>query len=205
MLSKSSKLLAVSAISLYASSAAAFFDAEVLAGKRWYELSSTPKTNVASQEVSVAAHIDPIPLVPLAFGAKIDAGTLNKGDLSALDTIDTAAVFRAGIDIMAWVPLVPMITPYARLTVPVSGSWIVKGKAEGAIDVNSTAKISGFDLGVGVKYSPLPLVRLLLEYGRGMEKYQQDKVTVGGVSPAGGLQSYDLNSNAFQLGVEIGI
>ena len=51
-------------------SALALFDAEMLYGHRWYDVK--PKqgsaTGATGTDVSLAAHIDPIPLVPVAFG-----------------------------------------------------------------------------------------------------------------------------------------
>ena len=80
MFLKSLKLLALPLALLYAGSAYAFFDAELLLGKRWYELDSDPKSNIASQEIAVAAHLDPIPLVPVSFGLKIASDMLNSSE-----------------------------------------------------------------------------------------------------------------------------
>lgn len=201
------RLLACAAALTYGSSAFAIFDVQVLAGKRWYEIDTNPKGKVASQEIDVAAHIDPIPLVPIAFGASAAMGTLQKGDLG--DDVTEAKTFEASLEVMAWLPMVPVITPYARLKYPVMGTWVVEEKvdtAAGSQKNASTAKLSGFHLNVGAKWSPLPVVAVLFEVGRGMQQYQLDEVKVDG-SKSQNIddKKYTLSSNTVMLGVEIGL
>jgi hypothetical protein len=214
MLRTSLSCLALAAAAALASSSAfAFFDAEVQAGKRWYKIDNDQKTGIASQEVDVAAHIDPIPLVPVAFGAKIEAGTLNPNDFKSgggYQSIDTAAVFEAGLDVMAWIPMVPVVTPYVRLDVPVTGTMTVKGTVTSptdptkTVDSAATETITGMSLGVGVKWAPAPLVKILVELQNGMEKIKEDTIKVDGVTLPNDTKTYNLASNAFLMGVEIG-
>lgn len=200
------RLLACTAALIHGSAAFAFFDVQVLAGKRWYEIDSDPKGKVASQEIDLAAHIDPIPLVPVAFGASAAMGTLSKGDLG--DSVTEAKTFEASLEVMAWLPMVPFITPYARLKYPVMGTWVVKDKSDvsgASVDTVATAKLTGFHLNVGAKWSPLPVVGVLFEVGRGMQQYQLDEVKAGGVETVIDDKKYDLSSNTVMVGVQIGL
>ncbi len=201
MLSRFVKPLILVLAAFYAGSALAFFDVEVTAGKRWYKIDDGNNSGVASQEFDVAAHLDPIPLVPVAFGASVAVANLNKDDLGHAST---ATGFQGGLDVMAWIPFVPVVTPFARISVPLVGNWAIENTSGGSKSVE-TAKISGFRLNLGVKYPVLPVLKLLFEVGRGMEKFKVDSLKVDGVKVAGADKTYDLKSNTVMLGVEMGI
>lgn len=199
--------LALSMLTL-AQPAHAIFDVEALVGKRWYQLNTAPNQTNAAQEVAIAAHIDPIPLVPVAFGARVGVGTLNTGDITTA-TADSGATFTGAVDITAWIPLIPFFTPYGRVSVPVLGTYVVKGKTLGtgvnAVDYASTAKISGLEVGIGARMSLLPLTELLFEVNRGMETYKEDQVKVAGIAATADSKSYSLSSNAFLVGLRVGL
>jgi hypothetical protein len=202
------RLAALAATTAWATSASAFFDVQVLGGKRWYELNRNGETGgVASQEVNVAAHVDPIPLVPVAFGAGVALGNLRKGDWGK--DVETAQVFQAGLDIMAWLPFVPVVTPYARIKVPLVGTITTKEKitptSGGSEELKSTTKLTGYHLNAGVKYSPLPLIKLLVEVGMGMEKSKLDEAKVDGKKVDAPKDSNDAKSKTLLVGLEIGL
>ena len=213
MLSRIARVLAVPALlasTLYSSAAMALIDAEALVGRRWYKLGDDNGSKINSQEVAVAAHLDPIPLVPVAVGARIGMGSLDTTQLKGIysaSSIDTGAVLEAGLDIMAWIPLVPIITPYARLNIPVYGTWAVKGNLVDStlvtIPFERDAKISGTQLSVGAKYSVLPLVKVLFEANYGKETWKASSVKVNNVT-IDDSKTYTLDSQAVFLGVEVG-
>lgn len=198
--------LVVAALALQATSALAIFDVQVMAGKRWYQLKGDFDENVASQEVAIAAHIDPIPAVPVAFGVSAAMGTLNKDDVG--DGVKEATTLEAGLDLMAWVPMVPVVTPYGRLKYPFMGAIALESENEVSPGVTEKTaisyEISGPTIGVGVKWSPLPILDLLVEVQRGMQKYDLDEYKVDGVKQSGDV-SGDLQSDAVLLGLEIGL
>ena len=147
------------------SASAKFFDVQAMIGKRWYEFESDgTKTGVQSQEIDIAAHIAPIPVVPVGFGVGLKLGELRKEDLGS--DVSEAKVFEAGLDITGWVPLIPIITPYARLNIPLIATSATKSKVDlgaGKVEYASTSKLSGFHLNAGVMFSPIPLVGVLVE------------------------------------------
>jgi hypothetical protein len=191
--------------------ASALFDAELLYGRRWYEIKPKQGDKFGAQgsDIYIGAHLDPIPLVPVAFGASVSLIDLKKEDFSG--NVTEAKVIEPALDIMAWVPMVPIITPYVKIkvpllakftstydTTPTTGSGTVKGE--------SVYNLRGYHLNVGAKYSPLPLVKILLEAGLGMQKAEAEEVKVGGtkVSTTGDMD-LDMNSKYLALGVEVGI
>lgn len=201
------KTLACAVLALQAASASAFFDVQVMAGKRWYERNDSDGGNVAAQETGLAAHLDPIPLVPVGFGVYATMSSLDKDAFGA--GTDTAAGLEAGLDIMAWLPMVPIITPYARLKYPFMSTWAVEGEqavtASGpVVKTASSYAVSGPHVGIGAKWSPLPIVKLLVEAQMGSQKIELDELEIAGVKTKGG-DSSDLKSNAFLIGLEIGL
>ena len=214
MMSRMSRVLALPvllAATLSASSAHAFIDAEALVGKRFYHLATPKALDVTSTEVAVAAHIDPIPLVPVSFGARVGVGTLDNGPLKTYfgaASIDNASIVEAGLDVTAWIPMVPVITPYARLNIPVYGAWAVKGKILGlsqlAVPFEENGKISGMQLSIGAKYPILPLIKVLVEANLGNETWKESTYTVDGSGISSNTSSHALTSKAVFLGVEAG-
>ena len=212
MLLKMLRLVALPLALLHAGSAFALIDVEALAGKRWYKLDLTPQQDVSATEVALAAHIDPIPLVPVSFGARVSQAALNTKDLKnyyGAASVSTASVLEAGLDIMIWVPLVPIFTPYARLNIPVYGVWKVAGSATNGSatprDFTHDARVSGAQLSVGFKYSPLPLIGVLLEVNHAAETWKETESKVAGQSLAVDAKNHVLTSNALFLGVEVGL
>ena len=212
MLLRMIRVLALPLVLLHAGSAFALIDAEALVGKRWYVLGTDPNQHVAATEVALAAHIDPIPLVPVSFGLKVSSATLNESDLksgSNITSISTSTMMEAGLDVMAWIPLVPIVTPYARLNIPVYGLWKTAGKAGipggPSDDFTSDGRVSGAQLSVGVKYSPLPLIAVLFEVNRAAENWKQQDAKFAGQSQSADSKTHTLNSNAVFLGLEVGL
>ena len=199
------KLLAVPAlVCCFANSAFAIFDADAMIGKSWYSLKGNGQTQgISATKLSVAAHVDPIPLVPVSFGLRLDYEMLKHGD-TGLDSVDTATVVRPGIDITAWVPMVPIVTPYVRLEVPLAAKMVVKGKS-GGTSVDDEGDITGYDLAIGVKYSVIPLVKVMAEVGRSTEKFKQTTLTVSDFPTPPNKSTFDMNGTSFLVGVEVGI
>lgn len=190
--------------------ASALFDAELLYGRRWYEIK--PKqgdsSGVQASDIYIGAHLDPIPLVPVAFGASVSLIDLKKEDFRG--NVKEAKVVEPALDVMAWVPMVPFVTPYVKVKLPIlatfTSTYDTTSTTGGTAESKATYKLSGFHLNAGAKYSPLPLVKILLEAGLGMEKAEADEVKVGGTTvSATGDMDLDMNSKYLALGVEVGI
>ncbi len=195
----SARLVLALGCSLASSSAFALVDAQVLGGKRWYKFDSGKRGGTV---VQVAAHLDPIPLVPVSFGLSMTKVTLEEGG-----GVTEASMTETGLDICAWIPLVPVVTPYGRLNYPVYGRALMKSNLPAGTVTNryeSTAKISGPHLSVGLKYSPLPLVKVLLETSLGKQKTSDAETKVNGVKDTNNKDE-DLTSKTVLVGLEIGL
>lgn len=199
-------LIATTALS--SASAWALFDAELLYGRRWYEIkpSSGTSTSVSATETTVAAHLDPIPLVPIAFGASASMLTLKHEDLGA--NYKEATVIEPALEVKAWLPLVPIVTPYVKVKVPVMSRYQTKSTiAVGPLSSERVDlfKLSGYHLNAGIKYSPLPLIKILVEAGLGMQKATPDEIKIAGQKVSTSETKADMNSKYAAIGIEVGI
>ena len=122
-----------------------------------------PSISLSGSLTKVAVHVDPIPLVPVSAGitsSMIDATATSGGT----DYKDTGAV--VGLELMAWSPVELLsLTPYLRFNTVIQGSYT----REAGIS-SYTADVSGSGTAIGVSYSPVPLIALLLEYDTGSLK-----------------------------------
>ncbi len=215
-LSKTANRLLALAVCAYSVPSFAFFDAEATVGKRWYQWEGKDtadvvgKHGVQSQEVQVSAHLSPIPLIPIGFGALINVGSPDKNDLAYMGNVTDAKVFQAALDFTAWLSLVPILTPYVRVTFPVYSAVAIKSKITNEtvpanpIEVVTTGKLTGYHLDVGAKFNFLPLVKLLVEVGTAGETYKQDEIKKGGLKfPTD--SDRPVASKSLSLGVEVGI
>lgn len=198
-------VVAVGAVVL-SSQAQAFVDAQALIGQRSATIEGNNVSDKATAtEVNLSVHIDPIPLVPVSFGgylSTLDYDTDADGDLRAATLKGT----EAGLEVMAWLPMVPVITPYAKLGLPVYSVF----KAD-LIDTDpvtnvtreipAVMKSSGLHLGIGAMWSPLPLVAILAQVDLGTQKMKVEEVD--GQDP--NVDDFDYKSTGFLLGVRVSI
>lgn len=199
----------------YASSAFAIFDAEVLAGRRWYQWDiGGSSTHFAAEQMTAAVHANPIPVVPISFGISGSLFTLNKDDLRD-DTdptykVGTGSGSEVGVDFMAWVPLLPIVTPYVRFNYPIMSKILLKASYSDDAGEEKTLqryKITGYHLNAGLKFSPAPMVSILVEVGKGAQKSQLEELTFNGtkIDTIDDSTKSDLKSNAVLFGIELGI
>ena len=201
------RFVALAALCAHAGSAMALVDAQVLVGRRWYDYKPDGGTSkgVASQEVQVAVHVDPIPLVPIAFGLSATAGSPNKNDLG----VNQAALAQVSAEVMGWIPMVPLITPYVRVRYPLQSSWTTKQTATDSLtglsaEYAKTYKVAGPQVTVGAKIPTLPLIKLLVEVGQANETYKSDEIKVAGLK-ADLEEKGSMPSKSFLFGIEVGL
>lgn len=193
----------------FAAPAKAFFDTQFLGGARWYVVEGEPgedATKVGASEYDLTLHASPIDGVPVALGFSAQAVTMKKADLDATK----AELFQAGVDVMAWVPRVPVLTPYLRISTPVRGhlntEYLEDDGAGSERKTEITQKVTGYRAGLGFKFELLPVLEVLLQYGLGREKLETTSAKVDGVeTSAAEGKKYDLASNAVLVGVEMGL
>lgn len=182
------------------SSSFAFFDVEAMVGKRWYKFENTgaETSNVASQEINIAAHLDPIPLIPIGFGLGVTSGTLKKGDMDS--SISEAKLLEVDFEVKAWIPMVPVVTPYVKVKVPLSSKLSVKGDS-----YSQESKLTGMHLNVGIQIPIIPLLKVTVEAGKGMQSSEITEVKIG--SEKQDLSDYKkekANSDNVMVGVQVG-
>jgi len=124
-----SSFIAAASVLFCSGTSFALIDAEVLAGKRWYkfETEGVSPNGVASQEINVAVHLDPIPVIPIGFGIGAILGDLNKEDFGDMG-VSEAKLVELDLEVKAWIPMVPVVTPYVKVKVPLSAKLAIKGK-----------------------------------------------------------------------------
>lgn len=174
-----------------------FFDAQALVGKRKGDVGNTA---VSGDELTLAAHLDPIPLVPVAFGLSLShvnfSGKNDPAKLSFDDIVGQEYV----AEVMAWVPIGLFgFKPYGKLGYTVGGNY----KLKDVVDPNSTPSTnpedytytpSGTHLSIGLKWSPLPLIGILAEYKMSNQELKKS-----------GRPTSKYETNSLLFGVEVGI
>ena len=201
-------------------SAFSFVSGEILAGKRWYESDQKGRyEKFGSTDVTAAVLLDPIPLVPVAAGLSVSTLNFNADDLKLGEVAPSeSSNVSVGIDAKAWLPLVPFVTPYAKVRVPVYSKMLLEYESQvlgNTAKASEEFKVTGTYLGIGaeVPVLPLPLLDLavLVEYGYTSETAKWEKSTLdgfGSVSAEDGSNSksdIDLTSQVFLVGVKAGI
>lgn len=188
---------------LQGSAAYGLIDGQGYVGRKWYqfEVDGTPAKGVSANVIEFAAHLDPIPLIPIGFGLFASSINPSTDDLGA----SSASLMQMGLDLHAWIPLVPFFTPYVRVKYPFSGDLKVSGQSIGGGNTaDTTYKLTGAHVDIGAKFSFLPLIKILVQAGRSMDTIEiseykvngtKQSTTVGGKAPA----------SSVLLGLEIGI
>lgn len=197
-----------------AAPAFAVVDAQVLGGARTatvdYQVNGEDrKKDVKSTELGFAAHVSPSKVLPVAFGV---FGNMNKYDTTPIieeqfeeeatqttafsDPASSITGMTYGPEIMAWVPI-PMFKPFLRAGY-VMGNYDYKnsadyviGAVDGDIEQTLTYKTTGYDVGLGFIYSPIPLLGLVVEYNLGSETLTATKGKVTTTSTVGALSTED--------------
>jgi hypothetical protein len=144
---------------LASSPAFALFNAQVLTGKRDTKFESNNQSpSKSGDELKLAAHLDPIPLVPIGFGLSLSQTTWD-----AFDTYTGVDGYEIGLEVEAWLPLELMgLVPYAKLGYTVAGQYGLKGKVAGQ-EFTRVYKPSGLYLAAGLKWEFLLRLGVMLE------------------------------------------
>ncbi len=201
-------VLAALVFLLNATPAWAIFDAQVFYGQRTNtsKAKGADGSDIKGNELKAAAHLSPIPLVPIGFGASVSTVTYEKDEPAVKDFQG----LEGSLEITAWLPFVPVVTPYAKLGYILFGAYGLDSNVPDPItgtatETKTTFKPKGTTIALGLKWSPLPLVGVLLEYDMRQTTLEADEVKVNGTKVAAGGSDLDVKSNTVLLGVEIGI
>lgn len=145
-------LLTVSCLFI-SSSAFALISGEALIGTRSISFDNAALDDQSGSEVKLSVMLDPIPLVPVGFGAYMSTTDYKSGTL-----VDFSGN-EMGVFLSAWSPIELLgLTPYAKISYTLLGSYSATLSGD-SVDLDP----SGTRLAAGLQWSPLPLVALALE------------------------------------------
>ncbi len=163
----------------WSGAALAWFDVEAVYGTRWTssETGSADPVKDDANDFTVAAHMSPVPLLPVSAGLSASMITFDKDETNDPDVTGT----ELGLDIKAWLPMVPVVTPYARVRYLVWSTYAATGTMSlptGDIDYAMAYTNSGYQYGVGVRYPVVPLVGLKIETNMGASTLTPESMTM---------------------------
>ncbi len=200
-------------LTLTAPAAHAIVDAQLLVGKRWAEFDSQNTTSgVQATETIVSAHVDPIPLVPVSFGARFAYQDWNEGDFGGADSVEASDL---GLEVMAWLPMVPFITPYGKVSysiltplVSTQKSTTTNNGVTTETETKTVWKGTALHFSAGILY-PVPVIPLLsfmLEVGMSQGTYEIEELSIDGSKSdldSGSDNDIDSNSTSFAFGLRV--
>jgi len=188
-----------------ASPAWALFNVQAMTGKREAKFSSSglASDTLSGDELRIAAHLDPIPLVPVGFGLGISQTTFDdtstKLGVTKIDGMDI------DLEVEAWLPLeIAGLVPYAKLGYTVAGAYKFEQSAAG-FSPKAVYKPSGVTLHVGIKYEFLLRLGVMAEFETGTRTLEFDKFEDAGGLTASNVKDVDQNSTSFLIGLQAGI
>ena len=174
----------------------------------------------------VGAYVDPIPLVPVAFGLTVGlptyTGTLDGAVLAGKNVGATTTGALVNLEVKGWAPVGFMgLTPYGRLGFLVSGGYVRTGgvtnlpNAWGGAgasaqtysgELKEVFESSGFGLGLGVRYGVVPLVGVVGEFALRQESLTAKTVSVGGLPlDLADKKKTTLSATTLFVGVEVAL
>lgn len=186
---------------LLTSPAFGLFDVELRYGPRWYEEDNDgEKKGAAYTGFTAAGHLGILPIV--SFGLSVSQFNMADRDLGAFDSV---TITEIGLDVVAALEFIPVITPFGRANFPLSSKGVSKGSGSEA-EFNA-ARIGDMLLSLGIEYSPIPLFGITFEMGHGVVMQNFEKTTVNGNNVLLGDHAKDADAVTMQtvmLGVNFG-
>jgi len=179
----------------------ALIHGQALVGQRKLKVKSGGESRTG-QEFKLAVHLDPIPLVPIGFGAYLSAT-----DYDVPAPVKSFLGTEIGLEVTAWLPVgIVGLTPYAKLGYTFMGGYVREVEStDGSYKI--LMKPSGTRIAAGLKWSPLPLIALLFELEQTEIALKQDKIKSSSDLTGIDLGVADLKTESFGIlvGVELGI
>ncbi len=188
-----------------ASPAWALFNVQALGGSRSakFSQSGSASDTIKGDELRLAAHLDPIPLVPVAFGLALSQTTFDSSQKMGSSKFDGLDV---DLEVEAWLPLqLAGLVPYAKLSYTVAGAYKLELNPTGGYNPKVLYKPSGLALHVGVKYEFLLRLGVMAEFEMGTRTLAFDKVEDNGGLAVSGGKDIDQNSTSILIGLQAGI
>lgn len=203
-------LLVIASILIGSStSASALVDAQLLLGQRFAKFKSDgDKEDVNATEVGVAAHVSPLPIFGLGLYFTNHNFKVDNKDIA----FDELKGTQLGAEVTADFPL-----SIFDLGVYGKAGYTFYGKYTGKFDfvsdgdpvisgeVEANYKVTGYKLGVGLKWSPIAIVSGLIEFNYGAEKWKLDEAKINGKKSDTDGVNFDQTFSTVLVGVEAAI
>lgn len=148
-----------------------------------YRLQKEGEQDSSAHMATLAGHLSPLPLIPVGLGVSYSPWV----SYEVQDGEDSATGMELGVELLGWLPMVPFVTPYAKINYTVWGHK--KTTYEDSVQPEKEEKVKGMGAAVGIGYDLLPLLTLMAEVSQGFRS----------------IEDQDFNSTAFSIGVEVGI
>ena len=200
---------------LFSQASFALIDAQVLLGRRNMTLDLGKENALSGNETRVAVHLDPIPLVPVAFGVSYGMVSSSDEGVFTLTNADDYKVTETeghelAVELMVWSPIdLFSITPYLKAGYVLYGAYQFNGQYTVPVtgdveDLDLVYGTSGSLITLGLKWSPLPLVGLLFEAQNTQNNLSFDKLEeAAGVSTGIDSPSASASSWSYMIGLEV--
>ncbi|SMF40655.1 hypothetical protein [Pseudobacteriovorax antillogorgiicola] len=161
--------LAVVSALVMSSQSYGLIEGQILVGQRSASIDfSDTSYDFSGTETKMSVYLDPIPLVPVGFGL-----TMANVDLGEDGLVSGLKGSEISVDVTAWLPIgIAGLKPYAKLAYVVSGEYT---RTLASVDTDLDA--SGTKLAAGLKYSPIPLVGLMLEVEKSTIELEADGIS----------------------------
>lgn len=161
--------------------------------------------NCQSNDIKAAIHVDPLPLIPVAFGLFL----FNQNyDVSVYKKFYG---IQLGPEVMAWMPI-----PFYNLKVYGKLGYSIYSAYQAKItytilqqeqDISYYYKQQGMHMSAGLKWDPLLLIKGLVELNFYQNKLDYDKISPASLSDA--LQeidsNYNVNADVSGYGIFVGV
>lgn len=144
--------------------------------------------------VKLSGHVSPLPLIPASLGVVYFPWVGYTADKD--NNEESVSGMEVAVELMGWLPMVPFVTPYAKINYTVWGYrkvTCVEGRICGDTEQQD---VDGMELGLGVGYDVLPFVTLVAEVSQGLRKVEYEHESD---------ENKKFNATTLSIGVEVGI
>lgn len=172
--------LVIGGLFLMAESAFAIVDFQVLYNFRMMQeaqegTDAEVRSRPAILGAKVAIHTNPLPIVPVALGLTIMPISVfaEDKDNAKFTGVKEQEMLEVGVEMMAWLPMVPVVRPYMKLGFDFLGKKTEK--AEG-VEKATELKYMSLTSALGLKYAlpMLPMLGFLLEGTVAAKRFYSD-------------------------------
>lgn len=191
---------------LLASPAWALFDAQVLTGKRSTKFKVGSVSNEESgTELKFAAHLDPIPLVPIGIGVSLSQSNWDKSDKIGYKSLSG---YEIGVELEAWLPIeLGGLEFYGKLGYTPLGAYVADFEDPTIGAYKLAYKPTGTYMAVGAKYNFLLRLGVMLEVESGNRTlaFEEVKDLPAGLDTSAFEKDGEAPNTSILLGVQAGI